>query len=240
MYTQGCGTKTPSNSVGIVNVTSMHVKIISLCVLTLILFFILFDIHATFFVWLRGWRFWEVYHFQAGKMFILSSISIICIYDMIYVDKASVSEWMKGLDIYLDVMQIKLLFQSGFDEAELKGYTPVIHANVYQTIKVWIWKGVLVVSPWLMLQFIYSMHNILKWHSTVCWSCMRTYVVIYYFLQILHDGSKELSQSLEDSSKFIISDENKVCNIVPWQDLHLFLTTYEDLVSLKMPYWVRS
>ncbi|CAA3009195.1 guanine nucleotide-binding protein alpha-1 subunit [Olea europaea var. sylvestris] len=32
--------------------------------------------------------------------------------------------------------QIKLLFQSGFDEAELKGYTPVIHANVYQTIKI--------------------------------------------------------------------------------------------------------
>ncbi|PIN21593.1 G-protein alpha subunit (small G protein superfamily) [Handroanthus impetiginosus] len=57
--------------------------------------------------------------------------------------------------------QIKLLFQSGFDEAELKGYIPVIHANVYQTIK------------------------------------------------ILHDGSKELSQSLEDSSKFTISDENK-------------------------------
>ncbi|KAI3468049.1 hypothetical protein Pfo_024712 [Paulownia fortunei] len=57
--------------------------------------------------------------------------------------------------------QIKLLFQSGFDEAELKGYIPVIHANVYQTIK------------------------------------------------ILHDGSKELSQSLADSSKFILSDENK-------------------------------
>jgi len=33
-------------------------------------------------------------------------------------------------------MQIKLLFQTGFDEAELKGYLPVIHANVYQTIKV--------------------------------------------------------------------------------------------------------
>lgn len=31
--------------------------------------------------------------------------------------------------------QIKLLFQMGFDEAELKSYTPVIHANVYQTIK---------------------------------------------------------------------------------------------------------
>ncbi|KAJ6698258.1 GTP-BINDING PROTEIN ALPHA SUBUNIT [Salix purpurea] len=32
--------------------------------------------------------------------------------------------------------QIKLLFQSGFDEAELKSYIPVIHANVYQTIKI--------------------------------------------------------------------------------------------------------
>ncbi|KAL6502065.1 guanine nucleotide-binding protein subunit alpha [Orobanche gracilis] len=32
--------------------------------------------------------------------------------------------------------QIKLLFQSGFDEAELKNYIPVIHANVYQTIKI--------------------------------------------------------------------------------------------------------
>ncbi|KAI4973992.1 hypothetical protein ZWY2020_041773 [Hordeum vulgare] len=31
---------------------------------------------------------------------------------------------------------IKLLFRTGFDEAELKGYTPVIHANVYQTIKI--------------------------------------------------------------------------------------------------------
>ncbi|KAM3413418.1 hypothetical protein ACQJBY_004544 [Aegilops geniculata] len=32
--------------------------------------------------------------------------------------------------------QIKLLFRTGFDEAELKGYTPVIHANVFQTIKI--------------------------------------------------------------------------------------------------------
>lgn len=32
--------------------------------------------------------------------------------------------------------QIKLLFQTGFDESELKSYTSVIHANVYQTIKV--------------------------------------------------------------------------------------------------------
>ncbi|KAD6794847.1 hypothetical protein E3N88_05761 [Mikania micrantha] len=32
--------------------------------------------------------------------------------------------------------QIKLLFQTGFDERELQSYIPVIHANVYQTIKV--------------------------------------------------------------------------------------------------------
>ncbi|MCL7021392.1 hypothetical protein MKW94_027712, partial [Papaver nudicaule] len=31
--------------------------------------------------------------------------------------------------------QIKLLFQTGFDDAELKSYTSVIFANVYQTIK---------------------------------------------------------------------------------------------------------
>ncbi|GJN30449.1 hypothetical protein PR202_gb18757 [Eleusine coracana subsp. coracana] len=30
---------------------------------------------------------------------------------------------------------IKLLFQTGFDEAELRSYTSVIHANVYQTVK---------------------------------------------------------------------------------------------------------
>lgn len=44
-------------------------------------------------------------------------------------------------------VQIKLLFQTGFDEAELKSYISVIHANVYQTIKVRnTWKGVLVIS----------------------------------------------------------------------------------------------
>ncbi|XP_068661739.1 guanine nucleotide-binding protein alpha-1 subunit isoform X2 [Aristolochia californica] len=32
--------------------------------------------------------------------------------------------------------QIKLLFQTGFDEAELRSYTSVVHANVFQTIKV--------------------------------------------------------------------------------------------------------
>ncbi|KAL9313187.1 hypothetical protein ACSQ67_018639 [Phaseolus vulgaris] len=42
------------------------------------------------------------------------------------------------IDICLFVYntQIKLLFQTGFDDAELKTYIPVIHANVYQTIKV--------------------------------------------------------------------------------------------------------
>jgi hypothetical protein len=44
-------------------------------------------------------------------------------------------------------VQIKLLFQTGFDEAELKSYISVIHANVYQTIKVRnTSKGVLVIS----------------------------------------------------------------------------------------------
>ncbi|XP_059640321.1 guanine nucleotide-binding protein alpha-1 subunit isoform X1 [Cornus florida] len=57
--------------------------------------------------------------------------------------------------------QIKLLFQTGFDEAELKSYISVIHANVYQTIK------------------------------------------------ILYDGSEELAQNEADSSKYVLSAENK-------------------------------
>ncbi|KAK2965578.1 hypothetical protein RJ640_018744, partial [Escallonia rubra] len=56
---------------------------------------------------------------------------------------------------------IKLLFQTGFDEAELKSYISVIHANVYQTIK------------------------------------------------ILHDGAKELAQNETESSKYVLSIENK-------------------------------
>eukprot|EP00252_Welwitschia_mirabilis_P007697 TRINITY_DN19338_c0_g2_i2.p1 TRINITY_DN19338_c0_g2~~TRINITY_DN19338_c0_g2_i2.p1 ORF type:complete len:106 (-),score=18.61 TRINITY_DN19338_c0_g2_i2:36-353(-) len=32
--------------------------------------------------------------------------------------------------------QIRLLFQTGFDEQERRTYTSVIHANVYQSIKV--------------------------------------------------------------------------------------------------------
>ncbi|CAA7407101.1 unnamed protein product [Spirodela intermedia] len=31
--------------------------------------------------------------------------------------------------------KIRLLFQTGFDEAELRSYIPVIHANVFQTVK---------------------------------------------------------------------------------------------------------
>ncbi|KAM7507413.1 hypothetical protein LguiA_017866 [Lonicera macranthoides] len=57
--------------------------------------------------------------------------------------------------------QIKVLFQTGFDEAELKSYISVIHANVYQTIK------------------------------------------------ILYDGAKELAQNEADSSKYVLSDDNK-------------------------------
>lgn len=122
-------------------------------------------------------------------------------------------------------MQIKLLFQSGFDEAELKGYIPVIHANVYQTIKVWnIWKGVLVVSLWFIVHLIDRMHKFLKCYCCRCWTCMSKILFsLYCFLQILHDGSKELSQSLEDSSKFVISDENKVCIIFSWHSPYLSL-----------------
>lgn len=57
--------------------------------------------------------------------------------------------------------QIKVLFQTGFGEAERKNYTSVIHANVYQSIK------------------------------------------------ILYDGSKEFSESEEDSSKYVVSPANK-------------------------------
>lgn len=57
--------------------------------------------------------------------------------------------------------QIKLLFQTGFDESELRRYTSVIYANVYQTIK------------------------------------------------ILYDGAKELAQNESDSSKYVVSPDNK-------------------------------
>ncbi|KAK3027506.1 hypothetical protein RJ639_040221 [Escallonia herrerae] len=67
---------------------------------------------------------------------------------------------------------IKLLFQTGFDEAELKSYISVIHANVYQTIK------------------------------------------------ILHDGAKELAQNETESSKYVLSIENKdVINISMHQEI---------------------
>lgn len=58
--------------------------------------------------------------------------------------------------------QIKLLFQTGFDETELRSYTSVIHANVYQTIK------------------------------------------------ILFDGADELAQNETESSKYVVSLDNKV------------------------------
>ncbi|KAI4377019.1 hypothetical protein MLD38_014715 [Melastoma candidum] len=57
--------------------------------------------------------------------------------------------------------QIKILFQTGYDEEELKSYIPVIYANVFQTIK------------------------------------------------LLLDGAKELAQNETDSSKYVLSDENK-------------------------------
>lgn len=49
--------------------------------------------------------------------------------------------------ISLRMLQIRLLFQTGFDEKELRSYSSVIHANIFQTIKVCnSEKGVFVVS----------------------------------------------------------------------------------------------
>ncbi|KAL8130663.1 hypothetical protein V2J09_019818 [Rumex salicifolius] len=62
---------------------------------------------------------------------------------------------------FLLIFMIKLLYQTGFDEPELQSYTPVIHANVYQIIK------------------------------------------------LLHDTSKELAQNDANSSKYVLSLENK-------------------------------
>ncbi|KAH1252690.1 Guanine nucleotide-binding protein alpha-1 subunit [Glycine max] len=45
-------------------------------------------------------------------------------------------QYLSRQEIASSQLLIKLLFQTGFDEAELKSYIPVVHANVYQTIKV--------------------------------------------------------------------------------------------------------
>lgn len=65
---------------------------------------------------------------------------VACTCFSLYTENADTSFYVIGV-------QIKLLFQTGFDEAELKSYISVVHANVYQTIKVCnTWKGVLVIS----------------------------------------------------------------------------------------------
>lgn len=75
-------------------------------------------------------------------------------------------------------------------------------------------KGVLVVTAlvhiavdWQDVVYISEITFVVCVEVVLRKSCL----VLHCFLQILYDGSKELSQSLEDSSKFIVSDENKVC-----------------------------
>uniref|UniRef100_A0A0E0DQ19 Guanine nucleotide-binding protein alpha subunit n=1 Tax=Oryza meridionalis TaxID=40149 RepID=A0A0E0DQ19_9ORYZ len=83
--------------------------------------------------------------------------------------------------------KIKLLFQAGFDEAELRSYTSVIHANVYQTIKI-LYEGAKELSQVESdsSKYVISPDN-----------------------QILYEGAKELSQVESDSSKYVISPDNQ-------------------------------
>lgn len=111
-------------------------------------------------------------------------------------------------------VQIKLLFQTGFDEAELRSYTSVIHANVYQTIKVRnTEKGVLVYSllPGALRELL----------TKVITLSMNWPLILLNFLQVLHDGSQELAQNEADFSKYAISPENKV-----WICLSLYFSNY--------------
>ncbi|GMN63261.1 hypothetical protein TIFTF001_032334 [Ficus carica] len=94
--------------------------------------------------------------------------------------------------------QIKLLFQTGFDEAELKGYISVIHANGF------------VVNKFSLVNYLASLKRVVDLILAImrpdCGSCT---VVSNVLEQLLHDGSKELAQSDTDSAKYVLSNENK-------------------------------
>ncbi|GMN63310.1 hypothetical protein TIFTF001_032381 [Ficus carica] len=94
--------------------------------------------------------------------------------------------------------QIKLLFQTGFDEAELKGYISVIHANGF------------VVNKFSLVNYLASLKRVVDLILAImrpdCGSCA---VVSNVLEQLLHDGSKELAQSDTDSAKYVLSNENK-------------------------------
>ncbi|KAA3490400.1 guanine nucleotide-binding protein alpha-1 subunit [Gossypium australe] len=80
--------------------------------------------------------------------------------------------------------QIKLLFQTGFDEDELKSYISYAKPE----------KGVLVIS--LQVSVIYD-EEFYLYHKRI-------------FIYILYDGSKEFAQNDADSSKYVLSNEIKV------------------------------
>lgn len=70
-------------------------------------------------------------------------------------------KWVTCICVLI-AMQIKLLFLSGFDEEELKSYIPIIHANVYETIKVRYISYSLLVT-----YFSLVICKIFKWHLLI-------------------------------------------------------------------------
>lgn len=57
---------------------------------------------------------------------------------------------------------------------------------------------------------IFSLDFLKKYILIKLYSDIHLLIIRYCFVQILHDGSKELAQSDSDSSKYVISAENKV------------------------------
>lgn len=114
-------------------------------------------------------------------------------------------------------LQIKLLFQTGFDEGELKSYVPVIHANVYQTIKV--------------CTKIYLKRPLYKRDKCFC-SLLFSGIVVD---QLLHDGTKEFAQNETDPAKYTLSSENMVC----WA-VFLVRFRFSNKIYAKSPYYYQT
>ncbi|PPR83497.1 hypothetical protein GOBAR_AA37219 [Gossypium barbadense] len=91
------------------------------------------------------------------------------------------------------LLLIKLLFQTGFDEDELKSYISVIHANIYQTIK----------AGESGKSTIFKQVRQIDWPFIELTSYQSTMLILY-------DGSKEFAQNDADSSKYVLSNEIKV------------------------------
>jgi hypothetical protein len=116
------------------------------------LFQLWWPIHFLFF-FLFFLMMWSIFHDQgagdSGKSTIFKQVGRNSLLFQVW---TCVCQHCCFLSLCMFWMQIKLLFQSGFDEAELKSYISVIHANVYQTIKVCkTWNGVLVIFPFCII-----------------------------------------------------------------------------------------